>query len=186
MICCMTSAAPDDQRALLERDLALIAQGSQDALADLYLRSRSAVYGFSLSLLKNPSDAEDVLQDTYLQIWRAAGAYRAQGKPMAWVLTITRNLSLSQLRERQRRDDSLPEHWIDQLADTPAVTQEDRMTLESLLLHLSEQERQIVILHALSGLKHREIAQLLELSLSTVLSKYHRALKKLRASWKEV
>ncbi len=64
MIFCMTTAAPDDQRALLERDLALIAQGSQDALSDLYLRSRSAVYGFALSLLKNSSDAEDVLQDT--------------------------------------------------------------------------------------------------------------------------
>ena len=66
------------------------------------------------------------------------------------------------------------------------VTPEDRLVLESLLSLLGEQERQIVTLHALTGLKHREIAQLLGLPLSTVLSKYHRGMKKLQNAWKEV
>ena len=58
---------------------------------------------------------------------------------------------------------------------------EDRALLEQALGTLEEQARRIVLLHAVTGLKHREIAQLLELPLATVLSKYHRALKKLKA-----
>ena len=57
---------------------------------------------------------------------------------------------------------------------------EDRNVLLACMEQLSDQERQIVILHAVSGFKHREIAALLELPLSTVLSKYNRALKRLR------
>lgn len=59
------------------------------------------------------------------------------------------------------------------------------MMLEALLSVLEDQEREIVTLHALTGLKHREIAALLGLPLPTVLSKYSRALKKLRLAWKE-
>ena len=59
------------------------------------------------------------------------------------------------------------------------------MTLEALLSALGDEERQIVTLHALTGLKHREIAELLGLPLATVLSKYSRALKKLQLAWKE-
>ena len=61
------------------------------------------------------------------------------------------------------------------------VHPEDRALLEQALGTLEEQARRIVLLHAVTGLKHREIAQLLELPLATVLSKYHRALKKLKA-----
>ena len=65
------------------------------------------------------------------------------------------------------------------------VSQEDRLMLRMVLQVLSEEELQIVMLHAVAGCKHREIAQLLELPLPTVLSKYHRALKKLRKQWEE-
>ena len=126
-----------------------------------------------------------ILHDAYLQVWNAAGGYRAQGKPMAWLLTITRNLALSRLREHGRTEPLVQEDWQDHLADAPAVTHEDRMTLEALLSALGDQERQIVTLHALTGLKHREIAQVLGLPLATVLSKYSRALKKLQLAWKE-
>lgn len=59
------------------------------------------------------------------------------------------------------------------------------MTLRALLESLGEEERQIVTLHALTGLKHREVAALLGLPLATVLSKYNRALKKMQQAWKE-
>ena len=136
--------------------------GDKDALADLYSRTRPAVYGFALSIVKNAHDAEDILHDACLQVWNAAGGYRRQGKPMAWVLTITRNLAISRLREHGRTE-----------------------PLEAVLSALSDEERQIVTLHALTGLRHREIAALLGLPLPTVLSKYSRALKKLQLAWKE-
>lgn len=183
---CMTVAAPspgDD--AVLDQCIARIAGGDQEALAVLYSRTRPAVYGFALSILKNPHDAEDVLHDAYLQVWQSAGQYRTQGKPRAWIMTIVRNLSLSRLRQQGRTEPLVQEDWQDRLADNPAVSQEDRMTLLALLEALGDQERQIVTLHALAGLKHREIAAMLALPLPTVLSKYSRALKKLQLAWKE-
>ena len=75
--------------------------------------------------------------------------------------------------------------WQDRLADSPAVTHEDRLMLQAMLSALGDEERQIVTLHALTGLRHREIAALLGLPLPTVLSKYSRALKKLQQAWKE-
>ena len=57
---------------------------------------------------------------------------------------------------------------------------QDKLILQSVLNHLSDDERQIVVLYAISGLKHREIATLLDIPLPTVLSKYRRALKKMR------
>lgn len=183
---CMTVAAPspgDD--AVLDQCIARIAGGDQEALAELYDRTRPAVYGFALSILKNVHDAEDVLHDAYLQVWHAAGQYRSQGKPRAWLMTIVRNLSLSRLREQNRTESLSQEDWQDRFASVPAVTEEDRLTLGALLAALGDQERQIVTLHALGGLKHREIAAMLALPLPTVLSKYSRALKKLQLAWKE-
>lgn len=181
----MTFPAPSYEREDLDRWLANIGSGKTDGLAGLYRATHAAVYGFALSIVKNTQDAEDVLQDTYLQIWQSAVSYRSQGKPMAWILTITRNLALSILRESGRTVNLSPEDWQAQFAEKPAMTGEDRATMDALLSALSDQERQIVVLHALTGLKHREIAALLELPLSTVLSKYNRALKKLRTSLKE-
>ena len=186
MIFCMSVAEPDPGAdAALEDCIVRIAGGDQNALADLYGRTRPAVYGFALSIVKNAHDAEDILHDAYLQVWNAAGGYRAQGKPMAWLLTITRNLAISRLREHGRTEPLVQEDWQDRLADSPAVTHEDRLMLQALLSALGDEERQIGSLHALTGLRHREIAALLGLPLPTVLSKYSRALKKLQLAWKE-
>ena len=180
MIFCMTVAEPDpDADAALEDCIARIAGGDKDALADLYNRTRPAVYGFALSIVKNAHDAEDILHDACLQVWNAAGGYRRQGKPMAWLLTVARNLALMRLRERGKTQELTDEEWSALPARAPDVTTEDRHVLRAALSLLSEQERQVVMLHAVTGLKHREIAQLLELPLATVLSKYRRALKKL-------
>ena len=186
MMFCMIVAAPspgDD--ALLDNCIIRIAQGDRDALAALYARTRPAVYGFALSILKNIQDAEDILQDAYLQVWLAAGSYHAHGKARAWLMTIVRNLAMDRLRQQARTEPLDWDQWQERFTDLPAVTEEDRMTLTALLTALEDQERQIVTLHALTGLKHREIAALLDLPLATVLSKYSRALKKLRLAWKE-
>ena len=182
----MTVAAPSPgDGALLDNCIARIAQGDRDALAALYERTRPAVYGVALSILKNAHDAEDVLQDTYVQVWLAAGSYRGRGKAMAWLMTIVRNLSLDRIRQRQRTETVDWDGWQERFTDLPAVTVEDRMALAALLTALGDQEREIVALHALTGLRHREIAALLDLPLATVLSKYSWAMKKLRLAWKE-
>ena len=72
------------------------------------------------------------------------------------------------------------EDWEGAFDNIPAASPEDRIVLTACMDKLKDDERQIIMLHAVSGFKHREIAEFLSLPLSTVLSKYHRALKKLR------
>lgn len=164
----------------LEEVLAAIAHGDKEALQHLYQSTRMAVYGFALSILKNRHDAEDVLQEVYIRIFHSADSYRPEGKPMAWILAITRNLALMRLREDRRHGELPEEAWAQIPAKDTGLSTEDRMALDAAMRGLVDEERQIVMLHALSGMKHREIAEIMELALPTVLSKYHRAIKKMR------
>ena len=163
-----------------ERWIALMANGDTAAVAALYESAKTAVYGYALSLLKNTHDAEDVLQDCFVKVFEASPTYSPAGKPMAWILTITRNLCLQKLREHKRTADIPEEDWEPYLASREEISVEDRVVLTTCMRHLSDEERQIVLLYAVAGFKHREIAHLLQLPLATVLSKYHRALKKLK------
>jgi len=100
---------------------------------------------------------------------------------MAWLLTIVRNLALMKLRSRARTTDSGEETIKLFVAEGKIPATEDKVVLEAAISELKDDERQIVMLHAVAGFKHREIASVMELSVNTVLSKYNRALKKLRA-----
>lgn len=166
--------------AVLDDYIAAVAAGDSQALSELYHHTASGVYAFALSLLKNSHDAEDVLHDCFVSLWSNAGNYRSQGKPMAWILTIARNLCLKVLRDQARTTQLDTEDWRDHIALHSEMTADDKVVLEQCMARLSDDERQIVVLHAVSGFKHREIADLMDLALPTVLSKYHRAIKKLR------
>lgn len=165
---------------VLDGILAAVAEQNTEALAKLYEKTSTNVYSFALSILKNAQDAEDVLQDCFVHIYAAAGEYRSVGKPLAWILTITKNLCLKKIRERKK----IAEDELDQLetafSESDAITPEDKVVLMACMRFLTDEERQILVLHIVSGFRHREIAQLLSLHLSTVLSKYNRALKKLK------
>lgn len=164
----------------LDECIYAMAAGDSSGLAALYEKASPAVYGFALSILKNRQDAEDVLQDCFISAYGGAAGYRSHGKPMAWLLTIARNLCMQKLRERKRTSDIPEEDWERYLESLDRVTPEDKIVLSECMRTLTDEERQIVVLHAVGGFKHREIAELTELPLSTVLSKYSRAIKKLR------
>jgi len=165
--------------AYLDKCIEETATGNMDGFKKLYEETKSSVYGFALSILKNPDDAEDVLQDCFVKVHGAAGDYKSQGKPLAWILTITRNLCLQLIRDRQKQADIPEEDWEKFIGENDNISTEDNIVLTEVLQTLAEDERQIVVLHTVSGLKHREIAEFLKMPLSTVLSKYNRSLKKL-------
>lgn len=164
---------------LIER----IAQGDQEAFHKLYEETSSLVFGYALSILKDKHKAEDVMQDTYIKVYSNAGSYTGKGKPMAWILTITRNLALMNFRQKQH--ENIDDDQYQSVYDVPHIHSENKMLVDHLLSRLSDEEREIVMLHAMSELKHREIAALTGLPLSTVLSKYNRAIAKLREFMKE-
>jgi RNA polymerase sigma-70 factor (ECF subfamily) len=175
----MKGGTPMQNAKQLDQWIAQIAGGDTGALASLYQEISPSVYAYALSVLKSSHDAEDVLHDFYLSVWTAASSYRSSGKPMAWLLTIAKNLCRKQLRDRSRTETWPEEDWTNSLESTE-MTADDKVVLQQCMEVLSDTERQIVVLHAVSGFKHREIAAYLELPLATVLSKYHRAIKKMK------
>lgn len=162
-----------------------IASGDDRAFEQLYRLTFRPVYSFLLSMTANHDDAMDILQETYIRVHGSAHLYREQGNPMAWIMTIARNLFLMEKRKRR----ALPveagelaardEPSFDDIAD-----HETRMFLRELFENLTEEERTIVVMHAISGFRHREIAEIMDLPLGTVLSKYNRSMKKLATSAK--
>ena len=174
-----TEYAPAEERRELQRLLLHIAGGDRDALAALYQRTRTA-YGLALSYLKNAHGAHDLTQDVYVQVWDCAEQYRPTGSPMGWLLAVCRNLCLMRLRREERHAALSEEEWNAIPAQECGLHADERALLQGALARLADEERRIVLLHAVTGMKHREIAALLELPLPTVLSKYHRALKKMR------
>ena len=183
LLICLASAnivKNESEADLLENYIQRISENDSEALSELYHHTSAAIYGFALSILKNSHDAEDVLHDCFINIYTAAAGYTKKGKPMAWIFTITRNLCLKRFRDANKTSDIPQEDWEKYLSSCENLNHDDRLVLEECMKNLSDDERQIVILHAMSGFKHREIAELLSLPLPTVLSKYNRALKKLK------
>ena len=176
-----TEYAPAEERHELQQSLLRVAGGDRDALAELYQRTRTAVYGLALSYLRNAHDAQDLTQDVYVQVWDCAAQYRPTGSPMGWLLAVCRSLCLMRMRREKRQAALSEEEWDAIPAREGGLDADERALLQGALASLTDEERRIVLLHAVTGMKHREIAALLELPLPTVLSKYHRALKKMRS-----
>lgn len=168
-----------------ETIFARIAEDDKLAFEELYRKTERIIYAFVLSYLKDHDDAQDVVQDTYLKIRAAAHLYKPMGKPMAWIFTIARNLSISKLRFKQKNDGVEAIETENDINFSYVSDQDNRMILQEAFKVLSNEEVTIILLHAVSGFTHREIAKNLDMKLSTVLSKYHRGLKKLKSKLKE-
>lgn len=156
-----------------------IARGDKVAFSQLYEASSKAIYAYLLTYVKNPEDAADLMQDTYLKIRSAADLYKPYGKPMAWIFTIARNLALMKLR----KDTAHPQEELSEIVasrENPQEQVENKMILSAAMEILSPEDYRIVMLHAVSGMKHREIAELMGLSLTNTVNRYNRALKKLK------
>ena len=99
-----SDARPPDDGLILR-----IAEGDTAALEVLYRQTSASVYGFALSILRDPTAAEDVMQDTFVSVMQSASSYQPSGKPMAWLLTIARNLALMRLRKAENKNISFDE-----------------------------------------------------------------------------
>lgn len=150
-----------------------VSQGDESAFETLYEKTKRGVFAFAYSYLRNYADAEDALQETFITIKQKAYLYKPQTDARAWILQITKNLCLDELRKRKRRQESSIER--EEPSVSPTVS-----TLDELTNILSEKEKEIVILHAVWDYKHREIAKMKGLPLGTVTWIYNTALKKLR------
>ena len=169
------------QRLNIDEDLIVrIDRDDRSALEEFYTLTERTLYSYVLAIVKKPYDTQDIVQDTYLKVRASAHLYQKQGKPLAWLFTIARNLAMDLFRRNSRflseeafeMDDTMEYSYVTEMTD--------RLVLETAMNILTERERQILLLHLVAGIRHREIAANLGLPLSTVLSCYQRTLKKLK------
>lgn len=179
----MSLGGPENYNRLSDEKLLVkIAEGDQEAFQQLYQNTERSMYSFILSIVKHPQDAEEIMQESYMKVWTSASSYKSQGKPLAWMFTIARNLCYMKFREQKHDSDITLDDLKEQEAGEVCPEIEmaaDKLVLLAALQILKEEEREIVLLHAAAGMKHREIAASLKIPLATALSRYNRAMKKL-------
>ncbi len=179
MLLFMTASDINERDKKIEELLSVLAKGDMSALGGLYELIRADIYAFALSKLRRGDEAEDITHDTFVKIWQYAPAYKPQGKPMAWILTIEHNL-IRRSAKRSARTVLSEEIYENEESGDFSEDMALNEFLKELMNTLSAEEQQVITLHVLSGLKHKEIARLLDTPLSTVLSRYSRAIKKLQ------
>ena len=172
-----------EQSAAGDRLVARARSGDLDALETLYRLHEGVVYNLACRICRRPEDAEEVLQDTFLEIARSLHQFRGEGSLAGWIRRIAARKALMSLRrERSRRAEPLDDDAS--LAD-PArgpYRAAERLDLEAALGALSANARAVLWLHDVEGYTHEEIAELARRSVSfskSHLARAHRRLRKL-------
>jgi len=176
------------------RLLAVIAGGDQHALAALYRRRGRLVYSLLIRMLINEMEAQEVVQDTFVQIWRRAPRYDpSRSSPMAWIIMIARGLALDRLRARSRRSASQAAYEQEvaslEVEEINGARQTERDELASACataLHsLPEPQARALQLAFIRGWTHEEIAGAVGEPLGTVKARIRRGLLSLRQALKD-
>jgi len=160
---------------------------NRDAFSQFYDRYSPIVYSLALRMLRVQFDAEDLLQEVFLQVWRQATAYSAErGSPEAWLINIARSRAIDKLRAIRRRERSFV------LTDDPAAAEstdnvessagesETRLAMNSALANLPEAQRRVLELAYFDGLSQTEIAARLAEPLGTIKTRMRSAILRLR------
>jgi RNA polymerase sigma-70 factor, ECF subfamily len=171
-------------------DLELAARcraGDADAFEELYRQHARRLFGLVLRMIGSPDEAEDLLQEVFLQAHRKLSSFRGESTLGTWLYRLTMNHCLDHLRGRQARidraTDSLDDEGIPEpAARTPAVPAAiSRVDLERAIQMLPEGCKAAFLLHDVEGFEHREIGEILGVSEGTSKSQLHKARLKLRA-----
>ncbi len=168
-----------------------VARRDEAALKALYEQTAPKLYGLALRVVGQRDRAEDVLQETFLQVWRTAADYRASlSPPMAWLGLIVRSRALDLLRRHSAERSHLTDELDDTLADTLAgdspnpldthLASEQAWALHQCITQLEKRQREVVSLAYLRDLSHGELAAQLKLPLGTIKTWIRRGLDQLR------
>ncbi len=179
--------------AVARSDEELVRRSQQDderAFGELVGRYESKVYSLALRMLRNPEDAEDVLQDTFLRAYRGIKAFQGNSTFSTWIYRIAANSALMRLRKKQLPTVSIEDaderetpvtivDWkpgpVEQL-----LTKETLQAMDEAIEALPPEFRQVFVLRDVEELSNAEVAEILDLSVAAVKSRLHRARLKVR------
>lgn len=175
-----------DDRLRLGRLLSLTGAGDSGAFTELYERTSARLFGICLRMLHDRAEAEEVLQEVFVTVWRRAEDFDpALGAPTTWLISLARNKAVDRLRQRSVR---APLQTIDleQLADdgrgppADAEASQEYRRLQSCLEQLDPKQRRSIREAFLSGATYKELAERCQVPLGTMKSWIRRALTQLR------
>jgi RNA polymerase sigma-70 factor (ECF subfamily) len=174
----------------LDPDRTLVTQaaaGCRDAFDELVRRYRQRVYNLVRTLTAGDSDAEDLVQDTFVRAYRAIARFRGDSAFRSWLYRIAINVVHTHLDRRRQRHGALvvPVHDADAVDDLPAAGDVEqtllrRQVIDRALASLPEDLRVLVVLRDIHGLKYDEIAKVVKTPRGTVESRLFRARQRLR------
>ena len=164
----------------------LAAQGDMEAFEELYRRHHKRVYSLCLRMVKNPSDAEDLTQEVFVNLFRKLHTFRGESSFTTWLHRLTVNQVLMHFRrpvvksEKITEDGSIPMRIVSGSENPGRMAVIDRIALNQAIGQLPTGYRMVFILHDLEGFDHDEIGKMLGCAVGTSKSQLHKARQRLR------
>lgn len=183
--------ADGSKRYLLLADedlISLVEAGDAEAFAGLYDRHSRSAYSLAYRMMRDRQEAEDLVQDSFIKVWRSARSYRAErGSVRTWILSVTHNRGIVHLRSTasRRRTQDRVELTAQSAQQSEAFSEtwrnSQRGQVQEALTTLPEEQLKILELAYYSGYTHAEIAEMLDLPLGTVKGRMRLGMKKIKA-----
>jgi RNA polymerase sigma-70 factor (ECF subfamily) len=151
----------------------------EDAFEAVYQNTKHAVYAVILAVVRDRIAGEDLMQETYLTMLEKINQYQKGRNFRNWLLAIARNKAIDYYRKQKPILLSDPGE-DDYLFPTENPKSENRLLMEEMLKALNEKERSIFLMKTIEGLKTKEIAQVMQMPLGTVLWHYRKAINKIK------
>ena len=194
----MTSAVDLEPGAPSDVDLMLgIQSGDADALSQLYDRYNGIMRALILRIIHNETEADDLLQEVFMEIWNQAKNFSAEkGKPLGWMVTLTRRRAIDALRKKQayaRAEERLqaqpeqqPLAWVQNATENDIEAGDTRVLMAKVINSIPEAQQQVIELAFFQGMSQREIASHTNIPLGTVKTRLELGLKKIYDGLKEL
>jgi RNA polymerase sigma-70 factor (ECF subfamily) len=176
----MVAASPIDEDRLVQLMIGY-QNGTMEDFTALYETLRTPLVRYLWTFVRDPVLAEDLLQETFLQVHRARHTYQPPRPVRPWIYAISRHVALMHLRSKRRRKEYLPSEELPEIPIPPEIEDlADRETVNRLLAELPRKGQEVLILHHLLGLSFQDVGKILGVATGTAKVRAHRAIKAIR------
>lgn len=172
--------------AMIDENVKLAAAGDMVAFEELYHQHHRRVYSLCLRMTRDASEAEDLTQEVFIQLYRKLDTFRGDSSFTTWLHRLTVNVVLmyfrtsAKKRERTTEDGTTPTQIVGGTQNPARMSVVDRIALDEAIRQLSPGYRAVFILHDVEGYEHDQIAEILGCAVGTSKSQLHKARLKLR------
>lgn len=188
----VSKVLPAEQASVLDPNASdytlcqLAATGNLAAFELIYQRYHRRTFSLAMRMTNNTSEAEDLTQEVFIQLFRKAGSFRGDSAFSTWLHRLTVNQVLMHFRRRSVKnekvsdDGEMPEQTVHGTANPNKMPVVDRIALKKAIAELPNGYRNVFVLHDVEGYEHEEVARMMGISVGTSKSQLHKARLKLR------